>query len=435
MKPYLSFIDISTFSVKERISLQKRYALHKKYEKAVNLYIDTDMSQKAIAEKCNVSLAGLGNYLRRYWREQVLIRHQISVDKVEPDKIKIIAAGKQSVKAHEKYKDAIAACDSLTYIEFNISQIARKFGLNGTALANYMRIHYQETLVWREKVRYKLGINDNVHHGVRPECTLQYAEAVEMYRDSNKTIPEIAELCKVSESGLSQHLRFYHKDVLKQKKEERQNAQHKKNKNVGDLMGNGRICRPTSEAAEKYEKALALYKNTSLTMKEIVSQTGVPADAFRFYVHKWHKDLVFERLGISEDINENTDLRKARKKMKTVAAKYEKAIESLRLNPRPVTVVAEKFGFNADVFRDYLHKHEPDLAKQQGMRITENGKYISLRAEEKYADAIELYNTTSESLRSIAKRFNINYNSLGGFVRRNRPDVIINHNNLIKDIE
>ena len=88
---------------------------------------------------------------------------------------------------------------------------------------------------------------------------------------------------------------------------------------------------------KKYEKALALYKNTSLTMKEIVSQTGVPADAFRFYVHKWHKDLVCERLGISEDINENTDLRKARKKMKTVAAKYEKAIESLRLNPRPVT--------------------------------------------------------------------------------------------------
>ena len=109
---------------------------------------------------------------------------------------------------------------------------------------------------------------------------------------------------------------------------------------------------------KKYEKALALYKNTSLTMKEIVSQTGVPAEAFRFYVHKWHKDLVCERLGIKEEIDENTDLRKARKKMKTVAAKYEKAIESLRNNPRPVTKVAEEYGFNADVFRNYLHKHE-----------------------------------------------------------------------------
>lgn len=218
MKPYLSSIDISTISTKERILLQKRHALHEKYREALNLYIDTDMTQKAIAEKCNVSLAGLGNYLRRYWREQVLIRHHIYVDDVEPDKVKIIAAGTQSIKAHDKYKEAIAACDSLTYIEFNISQIARKFGLNGTALANYMRIHYQDTLVWREKIRHKLGINDNVHHGVRPECVLQYAEAVEMYHESNRTIPEIAELCNVSEGGLSQHLRFYHKDVLKQKK-------------------------------------------------------------------------------------------------------------------------------------------------------------------------------------------------------------------------
>ena len=189
-----------------------------------------------------------------------------------------------------------------------------------------MRIHYPDTLVWREKVRHKLGINDNVHHGVRPECALQYAEAVEMYRESNMTIPEIAELCKVSERGFSQHMRFYHKDVLKQKKEERQKAQQKKSKNVGDLMGNGRICRPTSESEEKYKKALSLYKDTSLTMKEIVSQTGVSAEAFRFYVHKWHKDLVYERLGIKEEIDENTDLRKARKKMKTVAAKYEKAM-------------------------------------------------------------------------------------------------------------
>ncbi|WP_300763019.1 hypothetical protein [uncultured Bacteroides sp.] len=432
MKPYLSSIDISTLSTKERILLQKRHALHRKYEEAVNLYIDTDMTQKAIAEKCKVSLAGLGNYLRRYWREQVLIRHQISVDDVEPDKVKIIAAGTQSIKAHAKYKEAIAACDSLTYIDFNISQIARKFGLNGTALANYMRIHYPDTLIWREKVRHKLGINDNVHHGVRPECALQYAEAVEMYRESNMTIPEIAELCKVSERGFSQHMRFYHKDVLKQKKEERQKAQQKKSKNVGDLMGNGRICRPTSESEEKYKKALSLYKDTSLTMKEIVSQTGVSAEAFRFYVHKWHKDLVYERLGISGEIDENTDLRKARKKMKTVAAKYEKAIESLRLNPRPVTKVAEEYGFNPEVFRDYLHKHEPELAKKQGKRMTENGKYISLRAEEKYAQAIELYNTTTESLKSIAKRLNIKYNSLGGFVRRNRPDVIINHNNLLK---
>lgn len=435
MKPYLSSIDISTLSAKERILLQKRYALHRKYEKAVNLYIDTDLTQKAIAEKCQVPVAGLGNYLRRYWREQVLIRHKILLNDSKAEKIKIIASGMQSINAHAKYKEAIAACDSLTYIEYNISQIARKFGQNGTALANYMRIHYPEILVWREKVRHKLGINDNIHHGVRPECALQYAEAVEMYRNTNMTIPEIAEMCKISESGFSQHLRFYHKAILKEKKKERKQAQQKKNKNIGDLMGNGRIYRPTPEIDEKYKEALSLYKNSSLTMKEIVSQTGVSAEAFRFYVHKWHKNLVLERLGICEGIKENTDLRKARKKMKTVACKYEKAIESLRNNPRPVSKVAEEYGFNPEVFRSYLHKHEPDLVEQLGMRKSESGKLISIRSEKKYAQAIELFNTTTENLKSIARRLNINYNSLGGFIRRNHPDIIINHNNLLKNLE
>lgn len=35
-----------------------------------------------------------------------------------------------------KYKDAVAACDSLTFIDLNISQIARKYGLDATAMAN-----------------------------------------------------------------------------------------------------------------------------------------------------------------------------------------------------------------------------------------------------------------------------------------------------------
>ena len=84
-----------------------------------------------------------------------------------------------------------------------------------------------------------------------------------------------------------------------------------------------------------------------------------------------------------------TDLRRERKRMKTVAAKYEKAIKSLKNNPRPVAKVAAEYGFNPEVFRDYLHKHEPELARQQGMMKTVNGKTVSRRSEEKYAEAQE----------------------------------------------
>lgn len=121
---------------REKALLLKRHALHCKYEKAVALYADTDRTIKDIAKECNVSVGGLGSYLRRYWRELVLRRHQIYVGGKKAEEIKIMEAGKQNVNAHAKYKDAVAACDSLNYIDLNVSQIARKFGTEGTALAN-----------------------------------------------------------------------------------------------------------------------------------------------------------------------------------------------------------------------------------------------------------------------------------------------------------
>lgn len=421
-----------TLSERDKALILKRHALHCKYEKAVAIYADTDMPMKDIAKECGVTVGGLGSYLRRYWRELVLRRHQIHADGKKAEDIKIMEAGKQSIHAHAKYKDAVAACDSLNYIDLNVSQVARKFGTDGTALANFMRIHYPETLVWREKVRRRLGINDNIWHGARPECTEQYAKAVEMYRDTEMTMREVSAACKVSPSGLSQHLRFYHKEILKRREQKRKTAKAKRLQVLGELTGNGRIYRPSPATKQRYAQALELYRNTTLTMKEIVRRTGVPAEGFRFYLHKWHKDLVIERLGISSNVSGHTDLRKARKRMKTVAAKYAETIESLKNNPRPVAKVAAEYGFNPEVFRDYLHKHEPELARQQGMMKTANGKTVSRRSEEKYGEAVRLYGTTTESLKSIAARLGLTYNSVGGYIRRNYPEVMALHQNLLK---
>ena len=59
--------DFGQLSNKAIVALKRRHALHCKYEKAVELYADTDWTLAAIAEDCHVSLGGLGNYLRRYW--------------------------------------------------------------------------------------------------------------------------------------------------------------------------------------------------------------------------------------------------------------------------------------------------------------------------------------------------------------------------------
>lgn len=424
--------EIGDLSNKEKIALQRRYVLHCKYEEAVEMYADSKLPLCKIAVKCNVSLGGLGSYLRRYWRELILRRRGISYEGKDPKDIKIVSSGQPSIVSKAKYAEAVEACKSLEYIDLNVSQVARKFNVNGTALANYMRLHYEEIPIWRENVRRMLGIGDNVHRGVRPECEEQYVLAVEMYKSTDKTIPEIAEICQVSIGGLSQHMRFYHKEVIRKRKAERKAA--KKNRIIGKICGNGQIHCPQQKTVEKYREALELYKNSNLIIKEIVRKTGVPLEGFRNYLRVWHRDLMLERRGGEKvDCKEvYIDLAKTKCYLKSTAAKYGAAIDSMKNNLRPVTQVAAEYGLNADTFRSYLWEHEPDLVSQCGMVKNENGKYTSRQAMEKYAEAVRLYETTTTNLKSIAERLGVVYNSLSGYIRRNYPDAKQKHEELVR---
>lgn len=425
------FPDPIGLTPRQRSALLRRHALHQKYDKAVALYAETNMPLKTIAMECHVSAGGLGSYLRRYWRELVLHRHRIPLEGENPHAVKIMSEGKPNVMSHARYKKAIDACLSLEDIELNVSQIARKHGVEGTGLANFMRIHEPEVIPWREKVRHWLGINDNTHRGATPACTKQYAEAVELYKKTDMTIPEIAGACHVSPSGFKQHLRFYHKNILEQKRKKRSEAQARPEKKRGELSGNGRTYKPSLRTEDKYAKALSLYKDTALTLKEIAERTHVTAEGLRSYLHKWHIDLVRERAGLSGKAEGGLDLRKSKKRMKTVAAKYEKAIGSLRKHPRPIAHAAKEFGLHPETFREYLHKHEPELANRQGMVQTSEGKRMSRQSKEKYAEAIRLYGTTTETLKDIATRLGLTYNSIGGYIRRNHPEVINAHSTLL----
>lgn len=317
-------IDASMISARERCILVRRHKLHQKYAEAVELYAGSNMSVKDIAVRCGVGCKALSVYLQRYWRELMLRRHGIECRGNDPKSIKVISAGNQGHVAREKYKDAVAACDKIGYIDLNMSQIARKFGLNGTALSN------------------------------------------RLYGETDMTIGEIASRCEVSESGLQQHLRFYHRDLLARKREMRRNAAEKVKKDKGDMTGNGRRHEPSQKIVAKYAAALDMYRNTPMTIKAIAERTGVSREGLRSYLNKWYRSLVMERSGIDPDADDTADLRRLRRRMKTVAAKYAEAIESLKRNMRPVAKVAREFGLNADVFRQYLHKHEPELIKQHG---------------------------------------------------------------------
>ena len=135
-----------------------------KYRSALELYAATDLSYVEICRQCGVSLGGFTRYICIYHRHLMLKRNGIKCSQEEADSIKISQRG-QRPETHAKYKEAIAACDSMEYIECNVSQIAREFGLDGTNLARQLRTHYPDVLEFRERERQRLGLNDNLPRG------------------------------------------------------------------------------------------------------------------------------------------------------------------------------------------------------------------------------------------------------------------------------
>ena len=396
-----------------------------RYREALALYASGDMTAARICKQCGVPEAAFRSYLHKYHRDLLFARHGISAPAI-PDAAHIRLRGRrgQTPAARAKYRDAIAACDSMDYLEYNVSQVARLFKLNPTGLANQLRAHYPDILERREAERRRRGLADNQQRGVRPWCREQYAGAVELLRTKELTLSEVAERCGVSVAGLRQHVLFYHKDLVEQRSDLRERGKSSKRK--GHVTGNGRRYEPKPESRERYREAVRLYRDTALTVKEIAGKLDLNIYSLRSYLQTWHREELFARRGA--EYREGASLSGTKQYKKPTAAKYAAAITRLRAETdRPTSEIAAEFGLHPECFRQYLKEHEPELYARQGMMRAPNGRLVSRRSMERYGEAIRLYETTAESMKSIAGKLGLNYVSLGGFIRRNFPELIERH--------
>lgn len=322
-------------------------------------------------------------------------------------------------------KDAIAACDSTEYIEYNISQIARIFDVDCSSLASQLRRHYPEIVPRRELERKRMGITINLQYGARKWSKEGYATAVEMLQSSDMTIEEVANACSVSHTGLREHILAYYPQITLQREEKRASA---KGQNVrGMRNGCWAMHEPDQSSVKKYEEAIEIYRTTSTDVEEIARLVGVDLGGFRYHLRTWHPELMVQRRGFDKGLN----LEQTKRYKKSTAEKYADAIERLKNSDMPTSKVAAEFGLNPEVFRMYVKEHYPELTTARGMIKADNGKTVSNRSAEKYAEALNIYQTTSEPLKSIAQRLGLTYNSLGGFIRRNYPEAIEKHKSLL----
>ncbi len=389
-----------------------------KYRDAVSLYADSGLSIKEICEQTGVAFSAFSSYLSKHHRDLILRRHNLTGF----SNVRLRGKRGQTTAAHYKYREAIAACDSKEYIEYNISQIARIFNVDCSSLASQLRRHYPEIVPRRESERRQMGITINLQYGARKWSKEGYAKAVEMLQRSDMTIGQVANMCDVSYTGLREHIIAYYPQITSAREIKRNKAAGQKIR--GERNGSWAIHAPGEGTAEKYEKAIELYRTTSETVEDIVRITGVNLGGFRYHLKMWHPELIVERRGFDKAV----DLSQTKRYRKSSAEKYAKAIERMQNTNLPTAKVAAEFGLNPETFRMYLKEHCPGLVAERGMVKTSSGKTVSKSSAAKYTEALHLYETTSESLKSIATRLGLTYNSVGGFIRRNHPEVIKRHN-------
>lgn len=400
-----------------------------KYREALQLYMTTELSCREICDLCGVGTSGFSAYVRKHYREVMLSRNGVTADGNGTAEIRLREKFGQSPAACAKYGKAVEACRDTARLEYNVSQIAHMFNLGATSLANQLRAHFPEIPVSRERERMLRGLSDNQQRGVRPQCALKYAGAVQMLRESDCTLRQAAEACGVPFGGLKQHLLFYHRDLVEKRRKKREAGRGAIR--PGTLNGSGRPHSPTPAALEIYRQAVELYRTTALPITEIAERTGVSQSGLRSYLRTWHRELILERRGCTQTGQAwDIPLSATKRYLRSTAQKYAPAIRRLKEGGLSTAAVAAEFGLNPETFRKYLHEHEPELSATLGMGRLENGRTALRRSTEKYAEAVRLYETTTEPLSSIARRLGLQYNSVGGFVRRNCPEAIARHNAL-----
>lgn len=406
-------------------------ATEEKYREAVELYASTDLTCVEISRRCSVSLAGFKGYICKYRRDLLLPRYGIRCDPEEAAGIGMGQRRSQRPATRAKYREAIAACDSMDYIDCNVSQIAREFGLSGTNLGKQLRTHYPGVIERREEVRRRLGLGDNLPRGARTWSKERYAGAVELLRgDRYITVQEVAERCGVPYAGLEQHLIFYHKELIDNRIKIRKQAVGQQRK--GKITGRGSVHAPKPAIVAKYAEALHLYRTTPLSARKIARQTGLPVKGFYKYLQTWHMDLVCARRNIPYEEGQSVDWSQVRKYNPATKVKYADAIRRLKQSDLTTAAVAAEFGLQPECFRRYLKEHEPELYARQGMTKTENGRAVSRRSMAKYAEAIRLYGSTAGSLKSLARRFGVNECSLRDFIKRHFPEAVEGHRRAVE---
>ncbi len=318
-----------------------------------------------------------------------------------------------------KYAEAVSLYASTG---LSCRRICLMCGVSESGFTAYLNRHRRDLLL----VRYGHEADRQAAKEIRlwkrtgqtPQAHKKYIGAVqacdnEEYIGCN--VSQIAREFNLDGPALANQLRAHYPEIPVRREKERRRLCINDNQQRG--------ARQQSVAA--YAAAIEMLRDAGCTIRRAAEACGVSYSGLKQHMLFYHRELAEMRRLYSRKAADGRP--RSRKKTagnarrESVSGKYAPAVSLVRDRGMSVAAAAAECGLNPESFRSYLHRNKPELALSSGMAVRADGVRVLRRSAEKYAEAIRIYETTAEDLKSIAARLGLTYNSLSSFIRRSSP--------------
>lgn len=341
-----------------QINPSRMLAAERKYLPAIDL-ITEGKSLSQAANTLNVSAGNLRSWLKLHHPE-ILSSNGLGMMRLPSGKM-------VSRKSYHKYEPIAAYINS--HPTKPTREVARKWQVPESSLFKSMSSYFPE--IWerhcrlsakkaekeREKAKQEKMQARQLKEPSRYEITqAKYAACLADYATGKYQIREVALMHGVGEKGLSHHIHRYHPGLILNRKNTVTAAiQLRKDQEKKQAQANVQavhekfLLRQTASmeaAREKYAPAVALYRDTDMTLKAIARQLGLKTPALVGYLKLHHRDLMRSR---------------QEKAQRALDEKYKPAVDLITSSGLPVGTVAKRLGFSRHALNSYLQKHHPDL--------------------------------------------------------------------------
>lgn len=382
-----------------------------KYHEALHLYTTTELKATEICRQLNVSYHSFRAFLKGYHPELINRRYVLPLTEYNREK-------KKNTEAY--YRKALKLYSTTT---LSIKEIAMRSGVSLSGFKTYIYKYHRKLMLERHEIsmsrRGAKGLKLRSKKNPKSVDTYEkYKEAVSACDNAEYieyTITEIGRIFKLPDNGLNKFLHRHHPEII----ERRNKARAAMGIPLHHVAGVRNVT------TRQYAPAIELLKDPFMTIPEAAEKTNVSYTALKEYLLAYHKDLVKDR---AEAREKAIIIREEERKMNKGAAKkineatkekYAPAIAALKAEDSSVEKIAGDFNLEPVSFRTYLKRHEPELFSRYGRMKLEGGKTVSARSFSKYKDALEELERGKLTLKEIAAKYNLKYNSFTSFVRRN----------------